>query len=126
VFGNVPRVGRQNGGVTDLWFSALLRFRVVIDDGDWDFEDSVVVFRAADWDAAFDRALAVGRGMEASYQNADGERVQHRLVAVRTLDQLGEELVDGREVYSTRASFAQLPVVDPLRPEESEPKQSGV
>jgi hypothetical protein len=65
--------------------------------------------------------------MEASYENAEGERVEHRLLAVRTLDQLGEELSDGREVYSTRASFAaRRMVVDPPRPEESEPEQSGV
>jgi hypothetical protein len=57
VFGNVPRASRQNDGVADSWFSASLRFRIVIDDGDLDFGDSVVVFRATDWDRAFGRAF---------------------------------------------------------------------
>jgi hypothetical protein len=126
VFGNVPRADRQNGGMADSWFSASLRFRIVIDDGDLDFGESVVVFRAADWERAFARALAIGREMEASYENAESERVEHRLLAVRTLDQLGDELTDGREVFSTRASSARRAVVDPPRPEESEPGQSGV
>jgi hypothetical protein len=124
--GMSPEHSRQNAGMSDSWFSALLRFRIVIADSDWDFEESVVVFRATDWEQAFKRALAVGREMEASYENAESERVEHRLLAVRTLDQLGEELTDGREVFSTRASSARRAVIDPPRPEESEPKQSGV
>jgi len=108
--------------MSDSWFSASLRFRIVVDDGDLDFGESVVVFRAADWERVFARALAIGREM-------GGELRERRERASRTsaprsseLDQLGEELTDGREVFSTRASSARRTVVDPPRPEESEPE----
>jgi hypothetical protein len=70
------------------------------------YEDSVVIFRAQDWDAAFRRALEIGRGMEVAYRNGDGVSVEKRLVEIRTLDELGDELSDGREVWCAPAEVA--------------------
>ena len=46
---------------------------------------------ASDWDSAFQRALEIGRGLERSYSNSDGEQVTWRLRETRTLDEIGGE-----------------------------------
>jgi len=102
-----------------------MRFGVTVADEGEDYEDSVVIFRASGWDSALARALEVGRGMEEVYDNADGETVRRRLIVVRTLDELGDELTDGREIYSMRVARDQGGD-DPERPEDSEPTQTGV
>ncbi len=114
------------GHITDSWFSASLRFLIAVDKSDREYEDSVVVFRAAEWDSAFARALEIGRQMEESYRNVQGEPVTKRLLAISTLDQLDNELIDGREVYCTRGSLVSNELVAEPRPEESKPRQSGV
>jgi hypothetical protein len=109
------------------WFSACLRLLVLVDGAPQHYADSLVVIRAADWDAAFNRALDVGRNLERSYTNSEGEPVEWRLKEILTLDEIGDELTDGREVYFTRTP---LPDGEPdartFRPEESRPTQSGV
>ena len=102
-----------------------MRFGTTVGDEPADYEDSVVIFRASGWDSALERALEVGRSMEESYGNPDDEMVRRRLIAIRTLDELGDELRDGREVYSTRVTRDQ-PGDDPERPEDSKPMQTGV
>ncbi len=52
-----------------------------------------------------------------------------RLEAVETIDLLGAEIVDGREVYAEPVDldFGEAVAFDAeFRPEESEPGQSGV
>jgi Domain of unknown function (DUF4288) len=110
----------------DQWFSTAVRLRTAV-DGASSVTDarSVFVFRARDWESARERALELGRGAEESYLNGDGQRVERRLLGVETLDLLGDELVDGREVY-----VEVVPVGESTgaagRPEESRPSQSGV
>lgn len=112
------------------WFSCGLRLVVHIEGVGCDtFVLSISTFRAPDWEAAFRRALEIGREREDSYRNSDGALVQWRLVKVVTLDQLGDGDLDGREVYSEPQ-----PVTDcgdecditHLRPDRFRPTQSGV
>lgn len=74
-----------------MWFHARLRWAVVI-DGErlrcW--EESDCFFRGADPDAAFARALEIGRSRQGGHDE-DAEYVQTRLAAVVTLDCLGAD-----------------------------------
>jgi len=87
---------------------------------------SVFIFQAEDWEPARLRAIELGRSMEDSYLNESGERVSWRLVCVETLDLLGDDLLDGREVYSESVPLAGTMTTSPTRPEDSQPQQSGV
>jgi Domain of unknown function (DUF4288) len=110
----------------DMWFSAMLSVAVSVDAEPSSISRTVIVFEADDeWESARQRALALGRTKEQTYKNGDGATVVHRLVAVETLDVLGERLADGREVYfeSREATAGSLPS---RSPEEIPPKQSGV
>jgi hypothetical protein len=112
------------------WFSACVRLAVLVDEvGINSYWQSVFVFRAPSREEAFVRALALGRGQEATYDNGDGEEVRWRLMKVETLDELASEDLDGAEVYSDR--FDPLPDDDTpfdaeFRPEEYQPLYSGV
>jgi hypothetical protein len=116
------------GKVNQLWFSALLRFVVYVDDAPSSVDRSVVVLLAEDFSCAFKEALLIGHTMEAEYTGALNNRVRRRLEEVETLDLLGDSITHGREVYS------ELVEVPPDRgdrtprggPESSKPGQSGV
>jgi uncharacterized protein DUF4288 len=115
--------------MSDSWFSTLLRFLTTVEAvGPTTYTRSVLVFKAADWEPARLRALELGRAHEATYENADGQRVARRLVEVETLDMLGDEIDDGREVYSEGVDVSdaagRFQTID--RPENSRPTQSGV
>jgi hypothetical protein len=106
------------------WFSAAIRFRTIIDDRPTEDTRTVCVFRAPGWDAAHARAIKLGRASGVSYVNGDEKSVERRLVRVETLDLLGDELLDGREVYFEVVSRnLDAHVVD--SPEDSRPTQSG-
>lgn len=105
----------------------MVRLVIVVEGlGPTDYVRSVFVFRAPDWETARMRAIELGRESENSYTNAEGEMVGWRLVRVETLDLLGDELIDGREVYSEPVPIEVEPVDPPLDPEDSRPAQSGV
>ena len=110
--------------MNESWFSASLRFTTQVADDEADQEDSVILLRAPDWEVAFARAVALGRQMEQTYKNGVGATVEKRLVEVRTLDELGEAIPDGREVYCAPVEANQAPVSS--RPEDSRPTQTGV
>jgi Domain of unknown function (DUF4288) len=116
--------------VNQVWFSAMLRFVILIqDEGASRLSRSVIVFRAEDWPDAKKRALELGYKMERSYQGGTGLEVRWRLAAVETLDLLGDTVTDGREVYSEPAELRLEHSIDfdtKLDPENSEPGQSGV
>lgn len=82
------------------WFSSKLRFAVLQEGaGAPYFSDLIVLFRSADFDAGFQRALSLGRGREKEYVGGEGHRVRWRLKEVVSLDVLDDEL-DGAEVYA--------------------------
>ena len=75
-----------------MWFHARLRWAVMADGGEGlrHWEESDCFFRSADWEAAFARALAIGRGRQGGHDE-DTQYVETRLAAVVTLDCLGAE-----------------------------------
>jgi hypothetical protein len=105
----------------------MVRLVTLIDDvGPTTFTRSVLVFRAPDWESARMRAIELGRAAEDSYVNADEQRVTRRLISVETLDLLGDDITDGREVYSEPIPVGAELVPAVFDPEDSPPTQSGV
>jgi hypothetical protein len=115
---------------SQYWFSAMLRMVVLVDGiGGSRRVRSVVLLRATDWAEAKLRALQRGREEERSYVGGTGEQVLWRLEAIETIDLLGEEIADGREVYAepVDVGIGEAIAFDAeFRPEDSEPGQSGV
>jgi hypothetical protein len=112
--------------ISPVWYSAALRLCVII--GGIELVDqvrSVVVFRADDFDDALTRSLEVGRRLECTFTNGDGKEVRWALASVETLDELGDVITDGREIYSEPLGAGDG-IVPALSPERSTPTQSGV
>ena len=112
------------------FYSARLLHIILIDNGRprrrKQYDETVVVFRARDFDHAFARALELGRAAETRYQNAHGQLVRWALVEVATLDRVGRR-IDGREVSSklhTRVGTRTVPFDARFHPEQSRPGQS--
>jgi hypothetical protein len=116
--------------MSEAWFSAMLRFVVLVEgEGATRRSRSVVVLRASDWPEAKQRALDVGRSMERSYLGGTGQAIRWRLEAIETLDMLGDTITDGREVYSEPVKLSSKEVIEfnkIFEPENSDPGQSGV
>lgn len=109
-----------------VWYSAALRVCVIIGGTELaNVVRSVVVFRATDFDDATALALSHGRALERTYTNGDGQEVRWALAEIETLDELGDAITDGREVYSEPLGpgDGRVPA---LAPESSRPTQSGV
>jgi len=87
---------------------------------------SVVLFKATGWEEALVEALVLGRGLEKSYRNPDGERVEWRLAEIATMDELRDD-IRGAEVFAYRVDVRpQDNDLASLNPEASKPNQSGV
>jgi len=112
------------------FYSARLLYVVLVDDRRPRrrnlYNESVVVFRARDFDHALKRALALGRAAEHHYDNHRGQTVRWALVEVLNLDHVGRR-VDGGEVASalrTRVASKPLAFGTHFHPEHSRPKES--
>ncbi|HKW11873.1 MAG TPA: DUF4288 domain-containing protein [Gemmatimonadaceae bacterium] len=111
------------------FYSARLLYIILIDRQPRrrnEHDETVVLFRARDFEHAFTRALELGRAAETQYLNAYGQAVRWALVEVVTLDCVGGR-VDGREVASKlHARTASKPVAfnSRFRPERSRPNSS--
>ena len=113
------------------FFSARLLYYILVEDGAprrrQHCDETVVVFRAATYDRAFDRALALGLAGEVAYENAKGQRVRWALVAVETLDEIGPGL-EGAEVASrqhVRVTRRPVSANHRFHPERSKPEQTA-
>lgn len=89
------------------WYAAVVVVRARI-DGPWQddylVDNQVRLLQAADAEAAYARALNLGKSAEHSYQNGDGETVSWEFVGLADLDELHAAAIeDGLEVYSWRA-----------------------
>jgi hypothetical protein len=123
-----------NGGAIDdgmSWYSAKLRMIRTIDAPVDDmFDDRIYTFRSTDFDAAFDRAITIGRAQESSFVNWDDQRVQWRLADVLSLTLLGSgELGDAVDVHSEPAPMTEsdrVPFDTVFHPERSQPGTTGV
>lgn len=112
------------------FYSARLLYIILIDNQRSrrrnDYDETVVLFRANDFDHAFKRALELGRAAETRYVNDRGQTVRWALVEVVTLDCVGPS-VEGREVASklhVRTTLKPVPFSTRFRPERSRPNQS--
>lgn len=97
------------------FYSARLLFIILVADGLGrkrnHYDESVIVFRARDFEDAFKRALALGKKKESEYKNNKGQQVRWALVRILTLDWIGSK-VDGKEVASKlhyRTSAERIP-----------------
>ena len=89
------------------WYSSKVRLVVLAESGGAvRYADSVYLFRATDFDDAFQRALSIGRKQEKEYVGGEGDRIRWRLKEVISLDVLSGEDLDGAEVYSEPADLA--------------------
>ena len=112
------------------FYSARLLVICLVDDGRPRktnmYDESVVVFRARDFDDALKRALEIGRACETEYENEKGQKVRWALVKIANLDRVGRK-VDGKEVAShlhDRRSQEPIPFDQRFEPERNEPSQS--
>lgn len=114
--------------MADQWFSASVRVLCLIEGVVSTTHDtSVHIFRATDWDHAFERALGLGRGHERDYINGDGERVRWRLDRVSTLDMIRNPDLDGVEVFSNMSEVSGGPPFDTaFEPEQHRPVNTGI
>jgi hypothetical protein len=84
------------------WFSAKARLVSMVEgDGAKMYLDTLLVFTVSDWDAALDRAVALGRAREEEHRNADGRRVRWVLKEILSLDVIASKSLDGAEVHSS-------------------------
>jgi len=112
------------------FYSARLLFIILVADGPGrkrnHYDDSVIVFRARNFDHAFKRALQLGRARETAYKNDSGQRVRWALVKIWNLDWIGPK-VDGKEVASHlhyHAGKERIPPGRIFHPEKSKPEGS--
>ena len=83
------------------WFSSKVRLVVLAEGGGAvRYADSVYLFRAADYDAALQRALVLGRGQEQEYVGGEGKRIRWRLKEIVSLDAIDAADLDGVELYA--------------------------
>lgn len=112
------------------WYVAKLRFVILLEmTGSEDANDSIYLFRSDGFEAAFARALEIGRAAESEYLGGTGERVRWRLKEIVTLDVLQATELDGVEVYSQFTSLANdehYSFDQTFRPEVSKPHHTGV
>jgi hypothetical protein len=112
------------------FYSARLLFVCLVDDGKPKkknmYDDSVVAFRAQDFDDAFRRAVEIGKAREHSYLSPDGHKVRWALVEILNLDWVGRK-IDGAEVASKlhyRVSAKRINPKAKFHPEKSKPDGS--
>ncbi|MFL6334497.1 MAG: DUF4288 domain-containing protein [Pyrinomonadaceae bacterium] len=112
------------------FYSARLLFICLVDDGKPKkknlCDDSVVAFRARDFDDAFRRAVEIGKAREQEYLNGGGQKVRWALVEVLNLDWVGRK-IDGAEVASKlhyRVSAKPMRARAKFHPEKSKPDGS--
>jgi Domain of unknown function (DUF4288) len=110
------------------WFSASMRLVILVEGEGATSQDEVVhVFRADDCDAAFQRALALGRSHERDYKNGYGQQVRWRLDRILTLDMIRVPDLDGAEVFSALSDVSGGPGFDAdFHPERQQPAQTGI
>jgi hypothetical protein len=115
---------------TESWYAAKLRFIILLETtGSEDAIDSIYLLRSNSFEAAFARALEIGRAAETEHLGGTGERVRWRLKEIVTLDALQAADVDGVEVHcqftplsdNERFGFDHV-----FQPDLSKPDHSGV
>lgn len=112
------------------FYSARLLYVIMVHEGTARrrnlHDESVIVFRAKDFQDAFQRALELGRAQETEYKNGKGQKVRWVLAEITTLDFIGRK-IDGKEVSSRlhdRVGRKRISSGQKFRPERSKPNNS--
>ena len=112
------------------YYSARLLYAILVDNGKPrkknSYDESVIIFRARDFDHAFERALELGKENETTYKNCYDQTVRWALVEIMNLDWVGRK-IDGKEVASHlhyRVSKNPITPKKKFKPEKSKPGQS--
>jgi hypothetical protein len=118
-------------GTEAPWFSAKVRDTILFEVGNGEFEDSIYMFMAADFDAALDRAIQLGKGRDREFLGGlDARRVQWKLAEVTSLNLLGAgDIGDAVVVHSESVPMRdadRVPFDTVFHPERSEPETTGV
>ena len=110
------------------WFSTKVRIACLIEgQGAVDYMDSVYVFRAKDFEEAFQCAFKLGCSQEEEYLNFENRRVSWRFKEIISLDIIRSRAINGAEVYSEPVELApgeQIPFDAEFHPEDSKPTQA--
>jgi hypothetical protein len=114
--------------VSESWYSARMRIVCLIEGvGAHSEHHNVHIFRAADFDSAFVRALEIGRTHEGEYLNGDGETVRWRLARIESLDVIRADNLDGAEVYFEPSLPSEVVAFDAeFHPEAHKPDVTGI
>ncbi len=85
------------------YFCARLLVVCLVNDGKLKMRNTCdypfIVFRARDYEHAFERALALGKQQESRYKNSKGQAVRWAFVQIENIKRIGRSL-DGVEVGS--------------------------
>jgi hypothetical protein len=110
------------------WYSAKLRFAVMVEpDGADLLYDRVFLFKATDFDAAFERAIRIGEAQQEEYRNGDDRRVIWKFSAVFSLDVIVAADLDGAEICADPIFLAKkdrIPFATEFNPQLSKPTQT--
>ena len=110
-----------------MWFSSKIRIVCLIEgEGAVRYMDSVYVFRARDFNEAWQVALDLGHQEEEEYKNNEGKIVRWRLKELISLDGLPNDL-DRAEVYSEPVPLdphEKYSFTEEFNPEDSRPTQT--
>lgn len=69
--------------------------------GEWRCSQDIHLVRAANREAAYERALEIGKSQETSYLNAQGELVKWEFVGLENVEELASRVIrDGVEIWS--------------------------
>ena len=119
-------------GTEASWFSAKVRDAILFEGLNGKFEDSVYIFKAADFDGALARAIRLGQAGDREYLGGvDARRVQWKLAEVKSLNLLGAgEIGDDAVVVHSESvpmrDADRVPFDFVFHPERSEPGSTGV
>lgn len=110
------------------WYSAKLRFAVMVEPvGSDHLYDRVFLFRATDFDTAFERAISIGEAQQDEYSNHEGRRIVWKFTAVMNLDIILDADLDGAEICAESHSLAEderIPFAAEFKPRLSKPDQT--
>jgi len=111
----------------ETWFSSKLRFVIMVAPVGGDIlNDRVILFKAKDFDHAFQRALAIGEMSENEYLNDEANLVSWKFMEVISVDVIRSNL-DGAEIYSEPIHLSEekmIPYGTEFNPRASEPIQT--
>jgi hypothetical protein len=112
----------------ESWFSARLRFAIMIGSMGADtINDRIFLLKSKNFDAAFSKALDIGRREEKTYKNEIGEDVMWRFSEILSLDIIVSADLDGAEVYSEPIHLSDDEIIPDgvdFEPEKSKPIQT--